>query len=162
LPFANFRFAHFAQGMHSTRRILLCKTCKLSQSLFSKSSATLMCSFPTIGCSGWLKTHTGSWAVFLELLSSSTVSLSAYPKCTLSPMLNKITKLFICSFKTAYGFMVFLFTLCNITNNLIANKPSGKNMPNLSYIQKNYIPSTLKIYQNFQIWHICIPVGWQH
>jgi len=70
---------------------------------------------------------------FSELLSSPQVSLSAHPKCTLTPMLNKITELFICNFTTNYGYYV--------------DTP------------KIYIPRTSKLCQNFQIWNTCIPVG---
>jgi len=47
-----------AEGIHSTGRILLWKTCKLCQSLFAKSSATLIRSFTTFGCIVWLKSYT--------------------------------------------------------------------------------------------------------
>jgi len=72
-------------------------------------------------------------SVLSELLSSPQVSLSAYPKCTLTPMLNKITELFICSFTTNYG--CYGFT------------------PNI------YIPRTSKLRQKFQIWNTYTPVG---
>jgi len=39
--------------IQNTNRILLCKSCKLYQSLFSKSSSTLIRSLPTFGCH-WL------------------------------------------------------------------------------------------------------------
>jgi len=79
---------------------------------------------------------------------STTISLSAYPQCTLSPMLNKITQLFLCSFKTT-GFMVSLFTVCNITNNLISNKCCDKNIPNIYqifHIHQTFIYQALRQY----------------
>jgi len=50
----------------------------------------------------------------ISQLSSSLVFRS--PKCTLTPMLNKITKLLNVALEPL---MVSLFALCNITNNLV-------------------------------------------
>ena len=51
-------FALLAEGIRSTSRILFYKPYNLCQSLFVKSSGTLVRSFPTFGCTGWLKDHT--------------------------------------------------------------------------------------------------------
>jgi len=55
-----FIFALWAEGIHSTSRILLYKPCNLCQSLFAKSSATLVyAAFPHLdACIGWLKVQT--------------------------------------------------------------------------------------------------------
>jgi len=44
------------------------------------------------------------------------VSFSANPKCTLTPMLSKITEPLLYSFNTD---VMSLFTLCNIPNQLV-------------------------------------------
>jgi len=54
----NLLFALLAEGIHNTNRILICKPCKLYQSLFAWSSATFVCSFTTSGCIAWLKSYT--------------------------------------------------------------------------------------------------------
>jgi len=46
----NFLFALLAEGIHSTSKILFYKQRNLYQSLFVKSIATLVCSFPTFEC----------------------------------------------------------------------------------------------------------------
>ena len=83
----------------------------------------------------WLtkNTYLEQSPVISELLSPPQVSLSAHPMCTLTPMLNKITELFICSFTTNYGYYV--------------DAP------------KIYIPRTSKLWQNFQILNTYFPVG---
>jgi len=54
---SNFLKTQFAEGIYSTSRILFCKACKLYQSLFSISSATLIRRCPIFG---WVKTLTKS------------------------------------------------------------------------------------------------------
>jgi len=70
----NFLFALLAKGIHSTSRILLYKPCNLCQSLFAKSSGTLVRSFPTFGCTGWLKSHTGKFSFFRTSQLSSNLA----------------------------------------------------------------------------------------
>ena len=87
-------FAQFAERIHSTSRILLCKACKPYQPFFSISSPTQVRSFPAFGSIGWLKHIPRAILSFSEVLSSPPVSLPTYPKCTLTHMLSKITWLF--------------------------------------------------------------------
>jgi len=53
-------------------------------------------------------------AQFIQTQLSSNL---AFPKWALTPVLNKITKLLICRFKTSYLWL--LFVVCNITNDLV-------------------------------------------
>jgi len=49
-----YLFAQVAEGIHSISKILLCKPCWHYQPLFAKSSAAIVCSFPTFDCIVWL------------------------------------------------------------------------------------------------------------
>ena len=65
--------------------------------------------------------------------------------------------------------MISLFMVCKITNNLVQslNKTLRKNIQHSTYIKKKFLiyqikiykPSTLKIYQNIEIWYIHLVVG---
>jgi len=79
---SNFFHSQFAEGIYSTSKILFCKVCKLYQSHSNPPLSNL-----------WLNknTYQEQRSVFSEPSSYLPVSFSAYPKCTLTSMLNKIT-----------------------------------------------------------------------
>jgi len=83
-------------------------------------------------------------SVFSEHLSSLPTSLSAYPKCMLSPMLSKVAKFFIW-LQHHCQFLCFRFVINQIKWFKISLKPSDKNIP---YIPNfSYIPNQKIIYQ---------------
>ena len=89
----NFLSAQFAEGIHSTSRILLCKPRKLHKPFF-KSSASLIRSFPTSGCHWPTKIFCEEFKLnFCLNFSVLFQSFSARPRSSLTSMSRKITEL---------------------------------------------------------------------
>ena len=101
---------------------------------------------------------------FSEHLSSFPISLSAYPKCMLTPMLSKIAKLCIW-LQRHCRFLCFRFVINQINWFKISTKPSDKSIPNIYQIFRIY--QIKKLYTmhfenipNFSsLVYIYIPVG---
>jgi len=103
-----FLHSFFAKWIHSTSRNLFCKPCKLYQSLFYKSYDTLMPSFATLGCIGWLKTHTKFFQNLPDLFQSRF-------------LLTQTARLLACYAKSINFFYKALTV--SVQNSRVHNKP---------------------------------------
>jgi len=99
-------------------------------------------------------------SVFSEHLSSLPISLSAYTKCMLTPMLRKIAKLFIW-LQHHCRFLCFRFAKHQRSWFKISIKPSEKKIPKFSHIpnQKIIYQALWKYTKIFKFIYVYIAVG---